>query len=119
MSDVLAQYLELNKRLARISETTRLNYYKPYPWQEKFHNAIGFKTDRPAVEKAAITANQIGKTTAAAFEVAFHLTALYPDWYRGVRFRIPVDWIVTGITNEVTRDICQNELFGDPKDEAK
>lgn len=48
-----------------------------------------------------------------------HLTGLYPDWYRGVRFYVPVDWIVAGNTNEVTRDICQNELFGDPKDESK
>lgn len=48
-----------------------------------------------------------------------HLTGQYPEWYEGIRFRIPVDWIVAGNTNEVTRDICQNELFGDPKDENK
>jgi hypothetical protein len=52
-------------------------------------------------------------------EVAMHLTGIYPAWYRGIRYRIPVDWIVAGNTNEVTRDICQNELLGDPKDEKK
>jgi phage terminase large subunit-like protein len=118
MSD-LAKALELINQLERRRETNRIDYYKPYPWQERFHNAFGHLTQKPAVEKAAITANQIGKTTAAAFEVAFHLTGIYPEWYEGTRFRIPVDWIVAGVTNEVTRDICQNELFGDPKEDKK
>jgi phage terminase large subunit-like protein len=118
MSD-LAKALELISQLERRRETNRIDYYKPYPWQQKFHNAVGHKTEKPAVEKAAICANQIGKTWSAASEVAFHLTGIYPDWYRGVRFHTPVDWIVAGVTNEVTRDICQNELFGDPKDEKK
>jgi phage terminase large subunit-like protein len=111
--------LKLISDLNRRRETNKLDYYKPYEWQIKYHNAIGHGTERPAVEKAAICANQIGKTLGAGHEVAMHLTGLYPDWYKGIRFRIPVDWIVAGVTNEVTRDICQNELFGDPKDEAK
>jgi phage terminase large subunit-like protein len=118
MSD-LAKALELLNQLEHRRETNRIEYYKPYEWQKKFHNAIGAGTEFPAVEKAAICANQIGKTWAAASEVAFHLTGIYPDWYRGIRFRIPVDWIVAGVTNEVTRDICQNELFGDPKEDKK
>jgi phage terminase large subunit-like protein len=119
MSEAIAKFLELQNQLQRVRETNRLTHYKPYPWQERFHNAVGHGTELPAVEKAAITANQIGKTTAAAFEVAFHLTGLYPDWYKGTRFRTPVDWTVAGNTNEVTRDICQNELFGDPKEDSK
>ena len=115
----LARYLELINQLDRRRETNRLDYYKPYAWQEKFHNALGHQTEKPAVEKAAICANQIGKTLSAAHEVAMHLTGIYPDWYKGIRFRIPVDWVVAGVTNEVTRDICQNELFGDPKDDKK
>lgn len=107
------------QQLERRRETNKLEAYSPYPWQEKFHNAEGHKTTAPAVEKAAITANQVGKTTSAAMEVAMHLTGQYPDWYKGIRFRVPVDWIVAGNTNEVTRDICQNELFGDPKDDKK
>lgn len=118
MSDILAA-LEKLQQIERRKETNKLEYYTPYPWQIKFHNAVGFKTDKPATEKAAITANQVGKTTGAAMEVAFHLTGIYPDWYEGTRFRIPVDWIVAGNTNEVTRDICQSELLGDPKDESK
>lgn len=118
MSD-LGKALELLQQLERRRETNRIEYYKPYPWQEKFHNAVGFKTENPASEKAAICANQIGKTLSAASEAAMHLTGIYPDWYRGQRFMFPNDGIVAGVTNEVTRDICQNELFGDPKDDKK
>lgn len=118
MSD-LGKALELLKQLERGRETNRIAHYKPYEWQKKFHNAVGFQTEKPAVEKAAICANQIGKTWAAASEVAFHVTGIYPDWFQGQRFMFPNDWIVAGVTNEVTRDICQNELLGDPKDDKK
>lgn len=115
----LARALELIKAQERYRETHRLEYYTPYPWQQRYHNAEGYKTQTPAVEKAAITANQVGKTASAGYETAMHLTGLYPEWYTGIRFKIPVDWTVAGNTNEVTRDICQNELFGDPKDDKK
>jgi phage terminase large subunit-like protein len=119
MSDAIAKFLELQNQLQRVRETNRLKDYKPYPWQERFHNAIGYKTDKPATEKGAMTANQVGKTTAAGNETAMHLTGIYPDWYKGIRFRVPVDWTAAGVTNELTRDLCQNELLGDPKDESR
>lgn len=117
MSDIAA-VLEKLQAIERRRETNRLEYYQPYPWQISYHNALD-KTGRPATEKAAICANQIGKTLCAASEVAMHLTGLYPDWYKGIRFSGPVAWIAAGNTNEVTRDICQLELFGDPKDETR
>ena len=58
-------------------------------------------------------------TFCAASELAMHMTGIYPDWWKGMRFYMPTDWIVAGNTNEVTRDICQNELLGDPKDERR
>lgn len=115
----LEQAHALLRQLEKRRETNRLDYYKPYPWQEGFHNCVGFQTEKPAVEKAAICANQIGKTWCAASEVAMHLTGIYPDWFRGQRWGFPNDWIVAGNTNEVTRDILQNELFGDPKDDSR
>lgn len=119
MSDVLKQFYEITAKLQYARETNRLKHYQPYEWQKKLHNAVGFQTETPAVEKAAICANQIGKTFGAASEVAMHLTGLYPDWFQGQRWHFPNDWIVAGNTNEVTRDILQNELFGDPKDDKK
>lgn len=48
-----------------------------------------------------------------------HLTGRYPEWYTGIRFAKPVMFGVAGVTNELTRDILQRELFGDPSDEKK
>ena len=79
----------------------------PYTWQEEFHTA---GADHP--ERAIIAGNRVGKTRTAAAEVAIHLTGKYPDWWKGRRFSEPTSWIVAGPTNELTRDICQYELFG-------
>lgn len=115
----LERLIEIQRALDRRKHTHKLDYYQPYEYQKKWHNAVGYKTQYPAVEKALICANQIGKTFCAGFEVAMHLTGRYPDWYEGIRFRGPVHWGVGGVTNETVRDICQKELFGDPSDDKQ
>lgn len=61
-----------------------------------------------------MAANRIGKTEGAGgYETALHLTGRYPDWWEGRRFDHPVKWWASGKTNETTRDIIQNKLFGD------
>lgn len=78
-----------------------------YDWQVKWHN-LG--ADNP--ERALLAANRVGKTRTGGAEVAIHATGLYPDWWEGKRFDHPVDCIVAGPTNELTRDTTQIELFG-------
>lgn len=108
---------ELAQALKRHQTHHRAYYYKPYPFQQRFHNLIGEGTARPARVKCAICANQIGKSTMCAYETAWHLTGEYPEWYTGHRFTRAVNWICAGVTNESTKKICQAELFGDPTDE--
>ena len=103
---------ELDKR----RRYNRIDSYKPYEWQLKFHNAKGLDTDLPAVQKGAMCANQVGKTVCCATEATYHATGLYPDWWKGQRFIFPTSGLVAGLTNESVRDICQSELLGDPKD---
>lgn len=55
-------------------------------------------------------------TTCAAMEVSYHATGLYPEDWKGHRLRHPKLILCGTNTNETTRDICQNELFGDPAD---
>jgi phage terminase large subunit-like protein len=63
-----------------------------------------------------MAANRIGKTEGAGgYETALHLTGLYPDWWEGSWFDAPVKFWAAGKTNETTRDIVQNKLFGDVK----
>lgn len=95
----------------------KLEYYKPYPFQVKFHNQKGHMTDAPASQRALMCANQIGKTTCGAMEVAIHATGMYPDWWEGSRFKGPVRVLCGSNTNEQTRDNLQAELFGDPTDD--
>lgn len=63
-------------------------------------------------ERMFMAANRVGKTDAGAFEVACHLTGIYPDWWAGRRFREPNEWWACGTTSETTRDIVQAKLLG-------
>lgn len=64
-------------------------------------------------ERAAMAANQIGKTEGmGAYETALHLTGQYPQWWPGRRFNKATNGIAAGKTNESTRDIVQFKLFG-------
>ncbi len=110
LAEVLKLVMALNKRVSE----TRLQDYKPYPFQRNFHN-VKDKNDEYARQKFLQAANQVGKTYSAAAEVAIHATGLYPNWYEGHRIEKPQLVQCSGVTNETTRDIIQAELFGDPE----
>lgn len=67
-------------------------------------------------ERLFIAANRVGKTTAGAYEMALHLTGLYPEWWDGLRFKTPILAWAGGDTGKTTRDIQQLELLGPPSD---
>lgn len=120
MSSPERQLAELLTALDKKEKTNRLAHYKPYPWQVAFHNASGYQTPtRPAQQRGAMCANQVGKTTAGGMEVAIHATGRYPSWWKGHRFTRPINVLVGGLTNESVRDICQKELFGEPTDDKQ
>ncbi len=86
----------------------KLANYRPYLKQQKFHKAGA--TIRERLLRAG---NQLGKTFAAAAEVAMHATGRYPSWWEGKVFRkAPVIWCA-GVTGEVVRDTIQRLLIGD------
>lgn len=63
-----------------------------------------------------MAANRIGKSEGAGgYETVLHLTGRYPDWWEGSWFDAPVKFWAAGKTNETTRDIVQQKLFGDVK----
>lgn len=93
--------------LARLRRGTRMFRHNPYGWQRDFHNAGSSYADR-----MLIAGNRVGKTISAAYEVACHLTGVYPAWWEGRRFSGPILVWCGGITNESLRDISQKELLG-------
>jgi phage terminase large subunit-like protein len=87
--------------------------FKPYTKQKEFLDA-GAKYS----ERLLIAGNQNGKTHIGAYEMACHLTGLYPDWWRGRRFDRPVRAWIAGETSLVVRDVQQRKLCGEPGVEA-
>lgn len=103
---------QLKKELARRAANCRLTDYRPYPKQKAFHAAgAHFR------ERMLMAGNQLGKTLAAAYETAMHLTGRYPDWWEGKRFNRPVRWIAGSESSELTRKGVQRLLLGPPENE--
>jgi phage terminase large subunit-like protein len=105
---VLAQELERRKRRNRLSR------YSPYSKQRDFHAAGAVHRER-----LFMAGNQLGKTLAGSFEWAMHLTGLYPDWWTGRRFAVPVRLWAAGETRVSTRDTVQKLLVGEPEQEEE
>lgn len=59
--------------------------------------------------------NQLGKTLAAAMEVAMHMTGRYPSWWEGYRFDRPTRGICGSESAELTKKGIQRLLLGNPE----
>ena len=114
---------QLNKELLELLEAkeqdlkyNKLAYMFPakgkysrdkYPKQMEF-----FARGKDFMERALIAANRTGKTTAAATEVAYHLTGRYPEDWAGRRFHTAIEVWAAGDTAQTTRDVIQTMLLG-------
>src|ERR1700722_13077709 len=88
----------LEKEAVRRSSQNRLISYQPYRKQREFHEAgLLFR------ERMLMAGNQLGKTLAASFETAMHLTGRYPQDWKGIRFNRAVRWIAGSESTELTR----------------
>lgn len=96
-------------KLRRLYADTHANGHKggPYPFQVDFHAA-----GADHAERAIIAGNRTGKTRAAAAETAIHAIGWYPPWWTGWRCDEPINAIVAEPTNQLLRDIAQDELLG-------
>jgi len=103
---------QLQKELERRAANCRLTDYRPYPKQREFHAAGAIYRER-----MLMAGNQLGKTLAAAYETAMHLTGQYAPWWDGKRFNRPVRWIAGSESSELTRKGVQRLLLGPPENE--
>jgi terminase large subunit-like protein len=96
------------EKTRRLTED-RLKYYKPYPKQAEFHTAgANYR------ERLLMAANQVGKTYAAAMELAAHATGQYPPDWKGYKFDRAIRSWAAGETTEVVRATIQLLLLGEP-----
>jgi phage terminase large subunit-like protein len=84
----------------------RRELYKPHT--EFFAAGAKYRT------RVFLAANRSGKTTAGAYELTLHLTGIYPHWWVGKRFEQPIRAVASSDTGKTTREVVQNELFGQP-----
>jgi len=105
--------LELLRELRQRERYNRINSYDPYPYQQKFH-----ETGAEANQRLLMAANRIGKSYCGSMELSYHLTGLYPEWWKGRVYHQPIVAWAGGVSNETTRDIVQYELLGSPDDPA-
>jgi phage terminase large subunit-like protein len=105
----LGKMLREMETAARYQKFNKLLFWKPYAKQKLF-----YKTGAEYRERLFLAGNQSGKTEAGAFEIACHLTGMYPDWWEGRRFDHPVRIVVAGLSAEATRATIQEKLYGPP-----
>lgn len=108
---LLKEYEALEATLVERRAFHRVRYLEPYPWQLQF-----LASSREHAQTLLMAANRVGKSYIGAANIAFHATGLYPDWWEGHVWREPLNIWAAGVSNETTRDICQNELLGPPDD---
>src|ERR1700733_6598053 len=64
-------------------------------------------------ERLLLGGNRTGKTEGTGgVEFVYHMTGVYPTWWKGRRFGQPVEGWCAGTTAEATRDIIQKKLMG-------
>jgi phage terminase large subunit-like protein len=67
-------------------------------------------------ERMFMAGNRVGKSIAGGYEMACHLTGIYPHWWEGRRFLFATDCWAAGDTGQTTRDIVQATLLGENND---
>ena len=105
---------ELTAELETRLRTNQLRAYEPYPKQQQFHAAGVVHRER-----LLMAANQVGKTTAGAYEMATHLTGRYPEGWAGRRWDRPIRAWCGSENYELTRDGVQRLLIGEPKEKDR
>ncbi len=63
-------------------------------------------------QRAFIAANRVGKSLTAGYEVACHVTGVYPHWWEGRRFLNGNHWWVVGKTTQSTKEAVIETLLG-------
>ncbi len=107
----IEEVLSLQKEYEDAAKYNQLSLYQPYQFQEDFH-ASRDDYGEVARQRCLMAGNKTGKTFCGAAELSYHLTGLYPDWWKGWKFDKAIQAWAAGQSHYATRDIVQTELLG-------
>ena len=100
---------EIEKLTQESKQYRKLDHWLPYPKQRQF-----LETGARFRERGFFAGSQLGKTETGAYEMACHLTGLYPPGWAGRRFTKPIKAWCVGENLKMVRDIMQKKLCGEP-----
>ena len=99
---------ELIDALSRSAAQNQLLSWAPYGWQQRFHDAGKFATQR-----MIMAANGVGKSQTICAEVSMHATGQYPTWWEGYRLeRGGFEIWIGAIDNDMQKRGPQRALMG-------
>ena len=94
-------------KIATDMQFNQLKWFRPFEYQKKF-----FETGAHFARRGMIAANRAGKTIASTYETAYHLTGIYPDWWKGKRWDKPIIAMAAGESWEQVAKTLQSKLLG-------
>lgn len=62
--------------------------------------------------RATIAANRVGKSQMTTFEATCHATGIYPDWWKGIKYRRPVKIWACGISWGQVKEALLKKFYG-------
>lgn len=107
----ILSYIDSALEQHKINDLINLSYYKP---TDKM--MIYYRAGLEARERLILGGNRTGKTYGVLVELYFHLTGLYPDWWKGYRFDRPINALEASLSAVLTKTILQANLFDDALD---
>lgn len=107
-SEIEALYI-LQSRYKEFKKYNKLAFWKPYPFQLEW-----IRASKEYRQRYLSAANRIGKTHGACFELAAHITGLYPDDWEGRELDItdPATFWVIGVSQNSVNTVLMKELLG-------
>jgi phage terminase large subunit-like protein len=99
---------EIEQAAADARRYRAIDFWSAYPKQQEF-----FATGKQFRERALFAGSQLGKTEAASYETACHLTGLYPKDWPGKRFNRAIKAWCVSENLKMSRDILQKKLCGE------
>jgi phage terminase large subunit-like protein len=106
-ADQLRKMKDARDVVAKDMQYNTLKWFRPFKYQSAF-----FETGSTHTRRGMIAGNRTGKTIAATYETAYHLTGRYPKGWKGKVWDKPIVAMCSGESWEQVAKTLQSKLLG-------